>query len=359
MSERSKRSERRRRRQYISDDEEDDETKVTRRRRRYICDDEEDDETEVTTPLPSSAGEASTARNSAMRPPAASQAARPFHASLSDLPPPSATPAKRIKTLARMKIFRGKNKLTEDRIDYHPRNEPNEKETLPPCSEKTYLAASKSVPSSWKKLKEKCTGEENERKAVTPLRYSSAWKDSTARNSAMNGRRPPLLDDEELSDATCPPKKRICFRINEKKMEGKVDERRGGEDENNPRNEPSDSYIHRVLTDVDTQIGLLNGIIDYHSTNGRYPFHDYNALDDFVDNWLQVDVPEDEELIDLVRKLRTKYLRTMARKGATGDFADPRDQIAFNLANKIWGAGSNDEYWKSLKLMDFYSSSST
>jgi hypothetical protein len=313
---------------------------------------EEDDGTKETTPLPSSAGEASIARNSAMRPPAASQAARPFHASLPDLPPPSATLAKRIKTLARIKIFRDKEKTTEDRIDYHPRNEPNEKETLPPCSEKTSLAASKSGPSSWKKLKEKCRGEENKRKAVTPLQYSSAWKDSTARNSAMNGHRPflpRLLDDEELLDATCPPKKRNCFRINDEELR---------EDEN-PRNELNDSYIDRILTDVDTQIGFLNGIIDYYSTNGRYPFHDLNALDDFIDNWLQVDLPEDEELIDLVRKLRTKYLRTMARKGATGDFADPRDQMAFNLGNKIWGAGSNDEYWKGLKLMDFDSSSST
>lgn len=314
---------------------------------------EEDDGTKVTTPLPSSAGEASIARNSAMRPPAASQAARPFHARLPDLPPPSATPAKRIKTLARMKIFRVKEKTTEDRIDYHPRNEPNEKETLPSCSEKTSLAASKSGPSSWKKLKEKCRGEENKRKAVSPPQYSSVWKDSTARNSAMKGHRPSLprlLDDEELSDATtCPPKKRIFFRINDEEL---------CEDEN-PRNELHDSYMDRILTDVDTQIGFLNGIIDYYSTNGRYPFHDLNALDDFVDNWLQVDLPEDEELIDLVRKLRTKYLRTMARKGATGDFADPRDQMAFNLGNKIWGAGSNDEYWKGLKLMDLDSSSST
>ncbi|KAD2021885.1 hypothetical protein FH972_027292 [Carpinus fangiana] len=41
----------------------------------------------------------------------------------------------------------------------------------------------------------------------------------------------------------------------------------------------------------------------------------------------------------------------MARKGATTvDFVDSRDQIAFNLAHTIWGGGSNEEYWKGLKL---------
>ena len=90
------------------------------------------------------------------------------------------------------------------------------------------------------------------------------------------------------------------------------------------------SYIQRVWTNVDIEIGLLNGIIDYNTRNGRYPF------DDFIANWLQVDIPK-QRLIDVVRRLRKKYLGAIGRKGdAAVDFADPRDQIAFNLANKIW-----------------------
>ena len=110
------------------------------------------------------------------------------------------------------------------------------------------------------------------------------------------------------------------------------------------------SYIQRVWTDVDIEIGLLNGIIDYNTRNGRYPFCHFDCFDDFIANWLQVDVPK-HRLIDVVRKLRKKYLTNMVRKGATVDFADPRDQIAFNLANKIWGtAQGNDEDWKAMKF---------
>jgi hypothetical protein len=137
-----------------------------------------------------------------------------------------------------------------------------------------------------------------------------------------------------------PRQKSLCLSItiNDKKMEDKVEEPNEG------------TYIQRVWTDVDVEIGLLNGIIDYNTRNGRYPFCRLDCFDDFIANWLQVDVPK-HRLIDVVRKLRKKYLTNMVRKGATVDFADPRDQIAFNLANKIWGtAQGNDEDWKAMKF---------
>ncbi|KAE8037752.1 hypothetical protein FH972_010316 [Carpinus fangiana] len=120
-------------------------------------------------------------------------------------------------------------------------------------------------------------------------------------------------------------------------MEDKVDGRSGEGAEN-----------HNLI--IDKKIGLLNAIIDYYATNGMYPFHDHIPLHYFITDWLQVDIPE-EKLIDLVKMLRKKYLSNMARKGTTTvDFADSYDQIAFNLAHKIWGGGSNEEYWKGLKL---------
>jgi hypothetical protein len=273
---------------------------------------DEDDETKVATvtPPPSSAGEAATARNSTPSPPAASQE----KGSGNDLSPPPVMPAKRKVSIARMKIFRSKKETMEDKLDSHPRDE---EQTLPPCSEKTSLSV-KSL-HSWSKRaarsrsQAKCRGEENKRKAViTPLQSYASTE----------------------APANRPPKKRISIRINE-----------------NPRNEANDeSFIQRVLRDVDTEIGLLNGIIDYYTRNETYPFDDFKALDDFIDNWLQVDVPDDEQLIDVVRKLRKKYLRNMTRTGASVNFADPRVQRAFNLANQLWGAGRNEEYWKGLKM---------
>jgi hypothetical protein len=45
-----------------------------------------------------------------------------------------------------------------------------------------------------------------------------------------------------------------------------------------------------VFTDIDCEIGFLNSIIDYYEKNKKYPFFDYIAADDFIKNWLQVDV---------------------------------------------------------------------
>jgi hypothetical protein len=186
------------------------------------------------------------------------------------------------------------------------------------------------------------------RKVVTPLR-SSAREDCTARNSAMNPAAASQDQNGSLTQVADRPSLDSLLDEevnNKKKMEDKVDERSGGEHEN-PRNyEPNESFTQRVLTDVDTEIGLLNGIVDYYTRNiGIYPFYDFVALNDFIKNWLQVDIRV-EQLIVLVGKLRKKYYRTLARMGATLDIADPRHQIAFNLANKIWGAESKDEYWK-------------
>ncbi|KAE8125667.1 hypothetical protein FH972_020446 [Carpinus fangiana] len=272
---------------------------------------EDNGETRVTSPLPSSDGEASTARNSAMSPrPAASQengsckeAARPFHASLSDeeahacnLSPTSATPAERPTGI---KIIRQNKKMMEDKADgqrgrgdENPRNElPNEEER------KSTRSRERSARSF---SEEKCRGEANKR-----IRSSSAGEASSARNSVSPKNSP-------------------------------------------PRNEPIGDFVERVWTDVDTEIGFLKSIVDYHKIKGEYPFHNLEALYDFTENWLRVDVPENEQLIIAVRKLRRKYLLTMARRGPNGDFADPLVQRAFDLAFILWGDGGDKQYWLSL-----------
>ena len=269
---------------------------------------EDDGETRVTTPLPSSDGEASTARNSGMSPQSAAlqengsckEAARPFHASLSDeeahacnLSPTSATPDERPTGI---KIVRQNKKMMEDKADgrrgrgdENPRNElPNEEER------KSTRSRERSARSF---SEEKCRGEANKR----------TWSSSAGEDRAM---KPPAAE--------------------------------------NRRNEPTGDFVERIWTDVGAEIRFLKSIIDYHKIKGEYPFHNLEALDDFTENWLRVDVPENEQLINAVRKLRRKYLLTMARRGPNGDFADPLVQRAFDLAFILWGDGGDKQYWLSL-----------
>jgi hypothetical protein len=202
--------------------------------------------------------------------------------------------------------------------------------------------------------------EEQEHGETTP-RPSFAGKAFTARTSAMMSPRPAAkrprqrslclsINDKKMEDKVEEPNevtyiRRVLIALNDKKMEDKVEEPNEG------------TYIQRVLTDVDVEIGFLNGIIAYNTRNGRYPFYYFCCFDDFIENCLQVDVTK-QRFIDVVRKLRKKYLTNMVRKGSTVDFADPRDQIAFNLAHKIWGtAQSREEDWKGQKLRHYWSRS--
>ncbi|KAE8125663.1 hypothetical protein FH972_020442 [Carpinus fangiana] len=161
-----------------------------------------------------------------------------------------------------------------------------------------------------------------------------------------------------------PSRKRSARSFSEEKCRGEADKRTwsssAGEHssarnsamkppaDKNRRNEPIVDFVEKVWTDVDTEIGFLKSIVDYHKIKGEYPFHNLEALYDFTENWLRVDVPENEQLIIAVRKLRRKYLLTMARRGPNGDFADPLVQRAFDLAFILWGDGGDKQYWLSL-----------
>ena len=108
------------------------------------------------------------------------------------------------------------------------------------------------------------------------------------------------------------------------------------------------SFLEMVLTDINYEIGFLNGFIDFHDMNVRYPYYEYFALQDFIKNWLQIDTTH-LKMLDLIVKLRKKYIKTKAKTDVSMHFVDPLYQRAFNLAHKIW-SDAIEEDWKLLKL---------
>lgn len=114
------------------------------------------------------------------------------------------------------------------------------------------------------------------------------------------------------------------------------------------RDDTPRSFLEKVLTDINYEIGFLNGLIDFHDMNVRYPYYEYLALQDFIKNWLQIDTTH-RKMLDVIVKLRKKYMKTKAKTDVSMHFSDPRDQRAFNLAHKIW-SDAIEEDWKLLKL---------
>ncbi|XP_038689050.1 uncharacterized protein LOC119988171 [Tripterygium wilfordii] len=93
-----------------------------------------------------------------------------------------------------------------------------------------------------------------------------------------------------------------------------------------------DPFLEGLMIDVNGEIAFLNNLIEYHSRNMVYPFEDFLALDDYIKEWLKVDVPKDK-LMEKITWLKRKY---MEEAGKITAFR-PREEEAIELCKKIWG----------------------
>ena len=94
-------------------------------------------------------------------------------------------------------------------------------------------------------------------------------------------------------------------------------------------------FLERVFTDIDCEIGLLNSLIDYYETNKKYPFFDYIAADDFIQNWLEISDVSFSQMAGAILRLRKKFIMIVVQIGLN-NISDSRDREAFNLAHNIW-----------------------
>ncbi|KAM7268303.1 hypothetical protein ACFE04_010469 [Oxalis oulophora] len=94
-------------------------------------------------------------------------------------------------------------------------------------------------------------------------------------------------------------------------------------------------YLERLSNDVDTQIGFLTAIIDYHKCYEVFPYRKVRQFDRFIKQWLQVDVSQ-EDLLKEVDKFRQNYYETTVKMGNNMIFSRLCDQKLYNLAHQLW-----------------------
>nr|POF06289.1 hypothetical protein CFP56_51571 [Quercus suber] len=124
----------------------------------------------------------------------------------------------------------------------------------------------------------------------------------------------------------------------EKRLKTKVPE-----DDTPPR-----TFLEMVLTDVDHETGFLTSIVNFHEKYMLYPYSDSVSLEHFIKNWLQIET-SNQQLLEVIVKLREKYMNANTKMGASENFSDTRDQMAFNFAHKLWSS-EKEEDWKFLKM---------
>nr|POF06287.1 hypothetical protein CFP56_51569 [Quercus suber] len=111
---------------------------------------------------------------------------------------------------------------------------------------------------------------------------------------------------------------------------------------------PPRPFLEMVLTDIDHEIGFLTSLVNFHETYMVYPYFDSVSLEKFIKNWLQIET-SNQKLLEVIVKLRKKYMKTNSKMGVSENFSDARDQKAFNLAHKLW-SNEKEEDWKLLKM---------
>uniref|UniRef100_A0A2N9HF27 Uncharacterized protein n=1 Tax=Fagus sylvatica TaxID=28930 RepID=A0A2N9HF27_FAGSY len=89
------------------------------------------------------------------------------------------------------------------------------------------------------------------------------------------------------------------------------------------------------LTSQEEKNKKKKNLIDYYETNKKYPFFDYIAADDFIQNWLEISDVSFSQMAGAILKLRKKFIMIVVQIGLN-NISDSRDREAFNLAHNIW-----------------------
>ncbi|KAK2639435.1 hypothetical protein Ddye_027230 [Dipteronia dyeriana] len=152
-------------------------------------------------------------------------------------------------------------------------------------------------------------------------------KDEDEKKAVTEEKRPhESVDEDSDSDS----------KRNGKKFKGSVD----GDEVDNRRNSrnvaiPLPSFIWSLEHDPETRVGFFMGIRDYNEQNRVHPFDNQAAMEDFVNNWLQVRVPWSEFEV-VVRRLRRRYTATGVEigEGCLNSMNAP-DRRVFVLQNEV------------------------
>ncbi|KAI8530687.1 hypothetical protein RHMOL_Rhmol11G0078900 [Rhododendron molle] len=105
------------------------------------------------------------------------------------------------------------------------------------------------------------------------------------------------------------------------------------------------------LWSKEDEISILKGLIDFQSKNGSDTYPDMGEFHELIKESLSVDVSKNQ-FVDKIRKLKRKY-STNVEKAV---FPRPLERKCFELSNKIWGGGKEnngiDGNEKTVKLGD-------
>lgn len=112
------------------------------------------------------------------------------------------------------------------------------------------------------------------------------------------------------------------------------DEMPGAKEDGKKAGDESKKLFQRVWSEAD-EIVLLEGMAEYSAKTGANPYKEINGFHDFIKKSLHVDVSNDQ-LLNKIRRLKKKYVTSVAKSKKNIDPKKPHDKKAFELSEKIW-----------------------
>ncbi|KAL5736095.1 hypothetical protein ACOSQ2_030883 [Xanthoceras sorbifolium] len=179
--------------------------------------------------------------------------------------------------------------------------------------------------------------------AKEPEKPLKQQKKKMVLDTKLKQKMPKYLEKEEVNRRENPEeKKRELYE--EKRRENHVEEQK-----ENPE-EKDDSEEAWTSANFDVLYVILHAIADYQLTHYRFPYDDASDMEDFVKNWLRIDLSVNDCLA-AIKRLKKYYVWKVMDQGLF--FPDKKQEQLYNSSDILWNlkAHSEDEEFRNLIIL--------
>ncbi|KAL5802633.1 hypothetical protein ACOSQ4_030938 [Xanthoceras sorbifolium] len=157
---------------------------------------------------------------------------------------------------------------------------------------------------------------------------------------------PEYMEKKEVKPRAKPQEKKR-EKPEEKKKENPVKEKKENpveEQKENPEQNPNeDSYESWTNANFDTLYAILHAITDYKLSLDRFPYDDASDMEDFVKNWLRINISV-SDCLEVIKKLKKYYKKQFFKVIDHGMiFPNKKQEQLYNTLEFLWDVDGNLE----------------
>ncbi|KAL5804288.1 hypothetical protein ACOSQ3_031088 [Xanthoceras sorbifolium] len=147
----------------------------------------------------------------------------------------------------------------------------------------------------------------------------------------LKQKMPEYLEKEEVKPRENPEVKKRENPVKENR-ENPMEEQKENPEEN-PIENPDEAWTN---ANFDTLYAILHAITDYHFTLYKFPYDDASDMEDFVKNWLIIDLSV-SDCLEVIKRLKKYYKKQFWKVIYHGlFFLDKKQEQLYNTSDILW-----------------------